>query len=68
MQSVSKLLHYSGLAAIRLANENNLYLAKAIVFSKSIKEELPALLSSGGYLIIHDAVYGCNNNNKIRFS
>ena len=30
--------------------------------------ELSVLLTSGGYLIIHDAVYGSSNDNTIRFS
>jgi hypothetical protein len=68
IQRVSKLLRRSGLAAITLASGNNIYLVDAIVFSKSIQHELSVLLSSVGYLIIHDAVYGYNNDSTIRFS
>lgn len=38
------------------------FFVDAVFISKLIKVELSVLLTSGGYFIIHDAVYGSNNN------
>jgi hypothetical protein len=65
---VTIFLHHPALALIPRASEKHLYFVDAVIISKSIKVELSVLLFSDGYLIIHDEVYGCSNDNAIRFS
>jgi hypothetical protein len=48
--------------------KNIFFFVDAVLISKPIEVELSVLLTSGGYLIIHDAVYGSSNDNTIRFS
>lgn len=68
MHRVSELLRYSGLAVITRASEKHNFFVDAVLISKPIKVVLSVLLTSGGYLIIHDAVYSSSNDNTIRFS
>ena len=71
MHPVSKLLRYSGLAVMSCARKNHFFFfVDAVLLSKPIKVELSVLLTSGGYLIIHDAVlvYGPSNDDTIRLS
>ena len=48
--------------------KNIFFFVDAFLISKAIKVELSFLLTSCGYLIIPDAVYGSNNDNTIKLS